>query len=162
MRCPCGEGSQATVTPDRGWLGEPGLPTSPRPGFCECLDRRAFICMKIGFRKPLKCNKKVFNALGCAQLISTSLLDFFFFSLFFLFLPSLACLCCTNSPYGEQYSLETPSSLHPFFAFGFCSCCFLSVVSGQFPVAIADSLPAPAWAFQVSTPQSLLRWPNAC
>lgn len=59
------EGWQVPATPGQRWFRElaPGL------AFVNLLDRQAFICMKIDFRKPLKCNKKVFNAPAPTELI---------------------------------------------------------------------------------------------
>ena len=44
----------------------------------------------------------------------------------------------------------------------FAAAVFSVLSPGQFPVAIADGLPTPAWAFQVSTLPGWLQWSNAC
>lgn len=74
------EGWQVPATPGQRWFREqaPGL------AFVNSSERQAFICMKIDFRKPLKCNKKVFNAPVPSELISTSLLDLSFLFLLLL------------------------------------------------------------------------------
>lgn len=59
------EGWQVPATPGQRWFREP----APGLAFVNLLDRQAFICMKIDFRKPLKCNKKVFNAPAPTELI---------------------------------------------------------------------------------------------
>lgn len=90
------EGWQVADTPTRDGSGSPTHGRAPGLAFVNSLDRQAFICMKIDFRKPLKCNKKVFNALACMELLSTSLLDLSF--LFFLFLPSLGMALLHKQP----------------------------------------------------------------
>lgn len=85
------EGWQVPATPGQRWFREP----APGLAFVKSLDRQASICMKIDFRKPLKCNKKVFNAPAPTELISTSLLDL---SFLFLLLPSLGIALLHKQP----------------------------------------------------------------
>lgn len=128
---PVGKGSRLQPPQTRNDSRSPTLRRAPGLAFVNLWDRQAFICMKIDFRKPLKCNKKVFNALECTKLISTSLLDLPF--LFFSFSsPPLAWHCCTNSPYGKQRGLETPSSRRPLLLLAFAAAVFSVLSWGSF------------------------------
>lgn len=128
--CPFRKGGRLQPPGTRDGSGSPTHGRAPGLAFVNSLDRQAFICMKIDFRKPLKCNKKVFNALACTALLSTSLLDLSF--LFFLFLPSLGMALLHKQPYGKQRSLETPSSLRPLLLLAFAAAVFSVLSWGSF------------------------------
>lgn len=64
----------------------------------------------------------------------------------------------TNSPDQRGYRQPFMSAL----TLAFAAAVFSVLSPGQFPVAIADGLPTPAWAFQVSTLPGRLQWSNAC
>lgn len=91
---PLGKGGRSQPPQARDGSGNHQV-QAPGLAFVNSLDRQAFICMKIDFRKPLKCNKKVFNAPVPTELISTSLLDL---SFLFLRLPSLGIALLHKQP----------------------------------------------------------------
>lgn len=73
--------------------------------------------------------------------------------------------CVNSDPHARTDTPDWCGCRQPFMSvltLAFAAAVFSVLSPGQFPVAIADGLPTPAWAFQVSTLPGRLQWSNAC
>lgn len=73
--------------------------------------------------------------------------------------------CVDSDPCTRTDTLDQRGYRQPFMSaltLAFAAAIFSVLSPRQFPVAIADGLPTPAWAFQVSTLPGRLQWSNAC